>query len=151
MSRALSVALLGLVFAVALIGVGCSSSGAPNPDDPSNPGQETSLSGVTPQSGPVTETQVAGQSLGAVNVTVTDSTGSPVAGAAVYLVPPAMQHELAYYPTAQTDSQGQAGFLGVPLVGNLRVLVRLTDTESLTHGVGTVSAGEITAVAVQES
>ncbi len=150
MSRTLGIALLGLVLVVALAGVGC-SSGAPNPDGTDNPGQETNLSGVTPQSGAVTEDQVAGASLGAVNVTVTDSEGSPLSGVSVYLTPSAMQNELTDYPTAQTDSQGQAGFRGVPLVGNLRVVVRLSDTETLTRSVGTVTAGNINSVVAQDN
>jgi hypothetical protein len=128
--------------------VGCSGGGVTNPDDDDN--TETSLTGVTAQAGLVTAGQLAAGTAG-VNVTVTDSGAAPIAGLVVYLTPSSMGHALSSYPNATTDAQGQVGFQDVPTDSNLRVRVTLPNAGAQAVPVGSLTAGALKAVPVEDS
>lgn len=139
---------LSLVLAVA----GCSTGGGTlNPDDGGNGVfVPVDLSSVEARSGPVTEEQVAGRRTGGVNVTARDTDGQPVAGVTIYLHPTSLDLPgFDRYPHAQTDANGQVGFLNVPVANSLRVRVVFTEANVKTQPVAP-SAGQIVEVEVRE-
>jgi hypothetical protein len=148
MRRTLVVTVTAVILCCALaLAIGC-SAGVTNPDDDGN--TETDLTGVTAQAGVVTTGQLASGTAG-VNVTVTDSGAVPIAGLVVYLTPPSMGKALTSYPQAITDAQGQVGFQDVPIDSSLRVRVTLPSAGSQAVPVGSLTAGALKAVPVEDS